>query len=154
LRRTSHRRTSHTAGTSQTVGNSRSAFASRSTRRKAAAGALVAVAALLAAAVQTGAATADTKPAPGKLDKGSLAVKLSPAQRAALIRDADSAKADTAKELGLGAQEKLVVRDVVKDADGTVHTRYERTYAGLPVLGGDLVVDTAKSGKTEALRVR
>ncbi|MGA5505806.1 M4 family metallopeptidase [Streptomyces umbrinus] len=151
LRRTSHRRTSHTAGTSETVGNSRSAFASRSTRRKAAAGALVAVAALLAAAVQTGAATADTKPAPGKLDKGSLAVKLTPAQRAALIRDADSAKADTAKELGLGAKEKLVVRDVVKDADGTVHTRYERTYAGLPVLGGDLVVDTAKSGKTEGI---
>ncbi|MYW47223.1 peptidase M4, partial [Streptomyces sp. SID161] len=44
--------------------------------------------------------------------------------------------------------EKLVVKDVVKDADGTLHTRYERTYAGLPVLGGDLVVTTAKSGKT------
>src|SRR5207244_842721 len=42
-------------------------------------------------------------------------------------------------------------RDVVKDHDGTVHTRYERTYDGLPVLGGDLVVDTAKSGKTETV---
>ena len=30
-----------------------------------------------------------------------------------------------------------------------MHTRYERTYGGLPVLGGDLVVDTAKSGATE-----
>ena len=68
-------------------------------------------------------------------------VKLTPAQRAELIREADATKADTAKELGLGAKEKLVVRDVVKDADGTIHTRYERTYAGLPVLGGDLVVD-------------
>src|SRR6185437_1800349 len=55
----------------------------------------------------------------------------------------------TAKSLGLGAKEKLVVRDVVKDTDGTLHTRYERTYAGLPVLGGDLVVDTAKSGATK-----
>ncbi|CAM5268609.1 Peptidase M4 OS=Streptomyces antimycoticus OX=68175 GN=SSPO_035660 PE=3 SV=1 [Streptomyces antimycoticus] len=27
--------------------------------------------------------------------------------------------------------------------DGTAHARYERTYAGLPVLGGDLVVDGA-----------
>lgn len=36
----------------------------------------------------------------------------------------------------------------MKDADGTVHTRYERTYEGLPVLGGDLVVDTARSGRT------
>ncbi|MFJ2260678.1 M4 family metallopeptidase [Streptomyces sp. NPDC087844] len=123
----------------------------RSVPRKAAAGALVAVAALLAAAVQTGAATADAPPAPGRLDKGSLSVELSPAQRAALIRDADSAKTDTAAELGLGAKERLVVRDVVKDADGTVHTRYERTYAGLPVLGGDLVVDTARSGKTEGV---
>ncbi|MEU7466937.1 M4 family metallopeptidase, partial [Streptomyces griseofuscus] len=30
-------------------------------------------------------------------------------------------------------------------------TRYERTYAGLPVLGGDLVVHTARSGKTEGV---
>ncbi|MER6135768.1 M4 family metallopeptidase [Streptomyces sp. NPDC001815] len=151
LRRTSHRRTSHTTGTTHSEGASPTAFTSRSTRRKAAAGALVAVAALLAAAVQSGAATADTRPAPGKLDKGALAVKLSPAQRAALIRDADSARTDTAKRLGLGAKEKLVVRDVIKDADGTVHTRYERTYAGLPVLGGDLVVDTDRAGKAEAV---
>ncbi|MFB7511988.1 M4 family metallopeptidase [Streptomyces sp. NPDC056144] len=52
----------------------------------------------------------------------------------------------TASSLGLGAKEKLVVKDVVKDADGTVHTRYERTYAGLPVLGGDLVVHRAADG--------
>ncbi|MFI7006434.1 M4 family metallopeptidase [Streptomyces sp. NPDC050145] len=52
----------------------------------------------------------------------------------------------TASSLGLGAKEKLVVKDVVKDADGTVHTRYERTYAGLPVLGGDLIVHRAADG--------
>ncbi|MFD0077280.1 M4 family metallopeptidase [Streptomyces sp. NPDC127166] len=54
--------------------------------------------------------------------------------------------AATAQSLGLGAKEKLVVKDVVTDADGTVHTRYERTYAGLPVLGGDLVVHRAADG--------
>jgi Zn-dependent metalloprotease len=59
-----------------------------------------------------------------------------------LIRGAEAKTAQTAQTLGLGAQEKLVVKDVVKDNDGTVHTRYERTYAGLPVLGGDLVVHT------------
>ncbi len=32
-----------------------------------------------------------------------------------------------------------------------MHTRYERTYAGLPVLGGDLVVHTAPSGRTEGV---
>ncbi|MET8956533.1 M4 family metallopeptidase [Streptomyces sp. NPDC004393] len=116
--------------------------------RRAAAVALVGVSALLAAAVQSGAASAVPAQA-GNVDLAHLAMQLSPSQRAELLRDADTAKADTARAIGLGAQEKLVVRDVVKDADGTVHTRYERTYAGLPVLGGDLVVDTARSGQTQ-----
>ncbi|MCX5560886.1 M4 family metallopeptidase [Streptomyces sp. NBC_00038] len=131
-----HRRTPHTS------------------RRRAAAVALVGVAALISAAVQSGAATAAPEKAPsaaGKVNPGAVPVKLSPAQRAALIADAEAAKADTAADLSLGAKEKLVVRDVAKDADGTVHTRYERTYDGLPVLGGDLVVDTAKSGATEGV---
>ncbi|CAM5515725.1 MULTISPECIES: M4 family metallopeptidase [Streptomyces] len=54
--------------------------------------------------------------------------------------------AATAQALGLSAQEELVVKDVIKDADGTVHTRYERTYAGLAVVGGDLVVHRAGDG--------
>ncbi|GAA5212284.1 M4 family metallopeptidase [Streptomyces thinghirensis] len=128
---TPHRRTSHTA--------------SRTTHRRAAAVALAGVAALIATAVQSGAATAAPRQAPVP---GAESVKLTPAQRAELIRDADAAKARTADELGLGAKEKLVVRDVVKDRDGTEHTRYERTYDGLPVLGGDLVV-TTDAGKTE-----
>ncbi|MFF4354886.1 M4 family metallopeptidase [Streptomyces sp. NPDC001530] len=121
------------------------------TKRRIAGVALVGVSALLAAAVQSGAASAAPEKAPraGKVNPGAVAMKLTPSQRAELIRDANAAKATTAKDLGLGAKESLVARDVIKDHDGTVHTRYERTYAGLPVLGGDLVVDTAKSGKTE-----
>ncbi|MFF0788818.1 M4 family metallopeptidase [Streptomyces spiralis] len=124
---------------------------SHTTHRRAAGIALAGVAALIATAVQSGAASASPAQAPhsGKINPAHVAVKLTPSQRAELIRDADGAKARTAKDLGLGAQEKLVVKDVVKDADGTLHTRYERTYAGLPVLGGDLVVDTAESGQTE-----
>ncbi|MET9443111.1 M4 family metallopeptidase [Streptomyces sp. NPDC006610] len=132
--RSSHRRTSHTP------------------HRRAAAVALAGVVALIATAVQSGAATAATEQAPaaaGQADPGAVPVRLSPAERAALLRAADADKAATAAELGLGAREKLVVRDVVKDADGTLHTRYERTYAGLPVLGGDLIVQTAKDGATE-----
>ncbi|MFB7595077.1 M4 family metallopeptidase [Streptomyces sp. NPDC056160] len=126
---------------------------SHTTHRRAAGIALAGVAALIATAVQSGAASAAPAQAPhaGKLNPAHVAVKLTPSQRAELVRDADGAKARTAKDLGLGAQEKLVVKDVVKDADGTLHTRYERTYAGLPVLGGDLVVDTAKSGRTEGV---
>ncbi|MFE7932516.1 M4 family metallopeptidase [Streptomyces sp. NPDC057456] len=125
-----------------------------STSRRAAAVALVGVSALIAAAVQSGAAAAAPVKAPqaaGQAAPGAESVRLTPAQRAALIRDADAGKAAAAKELGLGAKEALVVRDVVKDVDGTLHTRYERTYGGLPVLGGDLVVETAKSGATEGV---
>ncbi|MBQ1123240.1 M4 family metallopeptidase [Streptomyces sp. A73] len=118
--------------------------------------ALGAVAALLSVAVQSGPATADdqdratarTTAAKGA-DSGALPADLSPTQRAALLRKADSKKAATAEKLGLGAKEKLVVRDVLKDRDGTVHTRYERTYDGLPVLGGDMIVETTKKGSTE-----
>ncbi|AKJ10693.1 peptidase [Streptomyces incarnatus] len=76
---------------------------------------------------------------------------LSDSARVSLIQQAQADADHTARQLGLGAKEKLVVKDVVKDVDGTVHTRYERTYAGLPVLGGDLVVHTAKSGRTEGV---
>ncbi|MFJ4685570.1 M4 family metallopeptidase [Streptomyces sp. NPDC088789] len=133
---------------------SRTSSHRRTPHRRATAVALVGVAAFLAAAVQSGAATAAPGQAPSApvaaADPGALPVKLTPAQRTALIGEADADKAATADGLGLGAKERLVVRDVTKDRDGTVHTRYERTYDGLPVLGGDLVVSTAKDGTTEA----
>ena len=126
----------------------------RSTHRSryALALALTSVSTLLATGLQTGSAGA----APAGRDHakiiatprpGAAQLPLSPARRAALVKSAGSKAADTAKTLGLGAKEKLVVKDVVRDADGTTHTRYERTYAGLPVLGGDLVLH-AQSGRT------
>ncbi|MFE3168934.1 M4 family metallopeptidase [Streptomyces sp. NPDC059224] len=128
----------------------RSSSSRRRTPHRTAVVALAGVAALIAAAVQSGAASAaPAAPQAGKVNPAHVAVKLSPSQRAQLLRDATADRAATAKAIGLGSQEKLVVKDVVKDADGTVHTRYERTYAGLPVLGGDLIVDSAKSGATE-----
>ncbi|MFE4793997.1 M4 family metallopeptidase [Streptomyces sp. NPDC056708] len=125
-------------------------------RRATATGALIAAAALLAVGVQTGTATATpgsatAAAATAGANHGALAKKLTPSQRAELIREADASKAATAKELGLGSQEKLVVRDVIQDNDGTTHTRYERTFAGLPVLGGDLVVQKTKAGATESV---
>ncbi|MET7492318.1 M4 family metallopeptidase [Streptomyces sp900116325] len=125
-------------------------------RRATATGALIAAAALLAAGIQTGTAaaapdSAAAAPAAARVNHGALAKQLSPSQRAELIREANASKAATAKELGLGSQEKLVVRDVVQDNDGTTHTRYERTFDGLPVLGGDLVVQESKAGETESV---
>ncbi|MFI8072403.1 M4 family metallopeptidase [Streptomyces sp. NPDC086033] len=103
----------------------------------------MAAASLLAVGVQTvPAAAGPASPHPSPLRAGGLEAKLSPAQRTALIKSASGKAGATADSLGLGAKEKLVVKDVVKDNDGTLHTRYERTYDGLPVLGGDLVVHT------------
>ncbi|MEU5424453.1 M4 family metallopeptidase [Streptomyces olivoreticuli] len=126
-------------------------------RRAVATGALVAVTAVLAVGAQTGAATAKSDQATtgrkvvAKADPGALPAKLTPSQRAELIREANATKAQTARTLGLGAKEQLVVKDVVKDVNGTSHTRYERTYEGLPVLGGDLVVDATKGGAVKTV---
>ncbi|WP_217548419.1 M4 family metallopeptidase [Streptomyces sp. GbtcB6] len=112
-------------------------------RRATVGAALVSTAAFLAVGIQS--VPANAKPAtphPSPVRTGGLEAKLTPAQHSALLKSARQKTATTARTIGLGAKEKLVVKDVVKDNDGTVHTRYERTYAGLPVLGGDLVVHT------------
>ncbi|MET9962324.1 M4 family metallopeptidase [Streptomyces sp. NPDC006326] len=96
---------------------------------------------MVALAVQSGPAQASAD-----REAGATAVALTGSARASAIAQAQTEATATAKAIGLAAEEGLVVRDIVKDADGTVHTRYERTYAGLPVLGGDLVVHTGKNG--------
>ncbi|MDH2387246.1 M4 family metallopeptidase [Streptomyces sp. HNM0663] len=126
-------------------------------RRATATGALIAAAALLAVGFQTSSSAAETADAAPRAqaakgaDPGALPADLTPSQRAELIREANATRAATAKELGLSAKEKLLVRDVVQDRDGTTHTRYERTYDGLPVLGGDLVVAETTAGATESV---
>ncbi len=122
-------------------------------RRRAAALALTAIGSLLALAAPGPADAAPTDAGrPAKITAtpraGAAQTSLTPARRTALVRSAQSAAADTARRIGLGAKEKLVVKDVVTDADGTTHTRYERTFAGLPVLGGDLVVHDSRGRTT------
>ncbi|MFF1719774.1 M4 family metallopeptidase [Streptomyces sviceus] len=120
-------------------------------RRRASALALTAVGSLLVVAAPglAGAAPADQGHAKiaATPRAGAAQTSMTPAHRTALVKSARSAAADTARRIGLGAKEKLVVKDVIADADGTTHTRYERAFAGLPVLGGDLVVHDS-SGRT------
>jgi Zn-dependent metalloprotease len=111
----------------------------------------VAAGALLTTGMTAGAASAETPADSGRSTLSAAPLQLSAAARTSLIKEQQTGAADTAQEIGLGAKEKLIVKDVVKDADGTVHTRYERTYDGLPVLGGDLVVHEAKSGATQGV---
>ncbi|MYW13454.1 peptidase M4 family protein, partial [Streptomyces sp. SID2563] len=118
------------------------------TRRAAA---LAAVAAMVLVGMQTGAANAHPN-TPGDSASTSTTPAFSSASaRTAAIKTAQSDASSTASALKLGAKEKLIARDVIKDANGTVHTRYERTYAGLPVLGGDLVTHTAANGKVKSV---
>ncbi|MFF2354205.1 M4 family metallopeptidase [Kitasatospora sp. NPDC058115] len=122
----------------------------RSPRKSVTASALIAGAAMIAAALPAGVAAAEEAPAGAPAEArafaGALPVELSAQQRGELLAAADANRAEAARSLNLGSKEALVVRGVTKDADGTVHTRYERTFDGLPVLGGDLVVHTARDG--------
>ncbi|MFJ1773763.1 M4 family metallopeptidase [[Kitasatospora] papulosa] len=127
-------------------------FYARHKRTTLAIATAVAAGSLLATGMTTGAAARTAAlPAGAPAPLAGSPLQLSASARTALIQQADAATAETAQEIGLGAQEKLLVRDVVKDVDGTVHTRYERTYNGLPVLGGDLVVHETKAGKAEGV---
>lgn len=38
----------------------------------------------------------------------------------------------------------FVARDSIVDADGSEHVRFDRTYQGLPVIGGDVVVHSRR----------
>ncbi|WP_406330180.1 M4 family metallopeptidase [[Kitasatospora] papulosa] len=127
-------------------------FYARHKRTTLAIATAVAAGSLLATGMTTGAAARTAAlPAGTPAPLAGAPLQLSASARTALIQQADAATAETAQEIGLGAQEKLLVRDVVKDVDGTIHTRYERTYNGLPVLGGDLVVHETKAGKAEGV---
>ncbi|GAB7183523.1 M4 family metallopeptidase [Kitasatospora sp. Ki12] len=79
------------------------------------------------------------------------AVATQQASRAALIASANQQTSSIAQALNLSGQEKLVTKDVVQDANGSRHLRYERTYAGLPVLGGDLIVHQDANGATKSV---
>ncbi|MFJ3794087.1 M4 family metallopeptidase [Kitasatospora sp. NPDC090091] len=106
-------------------------------RTTAAAVAVVVAATTFTAAALPGSAFA--APAAAPAPAGSAAT-------AAAVGQADAALNANAAELGVTAQQGRTVRDVVTDADGTRHVRYDRTYAGLPVLGGDLVVHLSPGG--------
>ena len=47
---------------------------------------------------------------------------------------------------GLDRDQALSSRSISTDADGTTHVRFDRTFKGLPIVGGDLVVHTDKTG--------
>ncbi|MFF4384934.1 M4 family metallopeptidase [Kitasatospora sp. NPDC001547] len=111
-----------------------------------------ALAAAVAAALTLGtmtvvAAQSTAAPSGSAARPGAGAQAMSADARAEAIRTADREADTVAKSLGFGADERLTAKDVLVDTDGTRHVRYDRTYRGLPVIGGDLVVHYDKNGK-------
>ncbi|WP_405698008.1 M4 family metallopeptidase [Streptomyces coelicoflavus] len=96
--------------------------------RTATAGLAATTATLLVAALAPGATAADRP------------------TRTAALEHAATALLDHSAALRLTDAQDTEARDVVVDDDGTQHVRYDRTYRGLPVLGGDFVVHLAPDG--------
>lgn len=72
----------------------------------------------------------------------------------AVARLADRAVAALAAHPGAArksVEQEFVPKDAITDRDGTTHVRFDRTYAGLPVLGGDLVVHQAPDASLESV---
>ncbi|MGA5819651.1 M4 family metallopeptidase [Kitasatospora sp. NPDC094028] len=109
-------------------------------KRKLTAGAVLSATALLAGVIQIAAVPTAQAAAPGPEQ-----------QQAALLSLAAGQSTPLAQSLGLAGQERLVAKDAVADRDGTRHLRYERTYAGLPVIGGDLVVHQRADGSVASV---
>jgi len=93
-----------------------------------------------AAAALAAASSAAATPSTASATAARGAAEATAEARAVATADRHSAR------LGLGAAERLVRRDVVLDAGGAQHVRFDRTYAGLPVLGGDVVLHSSAQG--------
>ncbi|WP_406344658.1 M4 family metallopeptidase [Streptomyces sp. NBC_00648] len=104
----------------------------RNASRLTTAGIAVAAGAMLAAALAPVSAVAEPRPQVPSRD--------------AAVRDADSAVGAHADALAVTAAQGTSVRNVIVDPDGSRHVRYDRTYRGLPVLGGDFVVHLSPTG--------
>ena len=71
--------------------------------------------------------------------------------KSAAKQTAQTESAKIASVIGVGPQERLVVKDAIVTKDGTRHLRYDRTYQGLRVLGGDLVVTESNTGEIRSI---
>jgi Zn-dependent metalloprotease len=86
------------------------------------------------------------------LAAGTLSTVTSPAgaapvsPRERVRQSADKQLAAHKGELRAGAKDAFTRRTEVLDTNGAGHVRYDRSYAGLPVLGGDIVVHVASEG--------
>ncbi|WP_211245917.1 M4 family metallopeptidase [Actinomadura oligospora] len=98
------------------------------------------------------AAQAGPKPKPGmpagpsSFAKDDFTLNPSPATRKAAIKNAEKALASHASKAHAKAGHAFTPRTVVVNKDGGADVRFDRSYKGLPVYGGDLVVHLKPGG--------
>lgn len=88
---------------------------------------------------------------PAAVDKALQLIQQNPAAFSVAV----SGAARTLKFAGPQAAaptdgDQFQVRDVIVDPDGTEHVRFDRFHAGLPVIGGDVVVHSSKGQLKQA----
>ena len=76
-----------------------------------------------------------------------------PAARPAFAEAARKVVRGNRKAVHAAAGEKYQAKDVMVDKGGARHVRFDRTWNGLDVLGGDFVVHTTASGKPAGVTV-
>ncbi|MEV5505352.1 M4 family metallopeptidase [Streptomyces orinoci] len=116
--------------------NSNSAASHRSRGR------ILTVAVAVAAAAATTAQVALAAPAaPARHHAPTAAVaRFAVTAGSDVVKAARTAAFAHARETGVSKQDTLVVKAALADPEGKRHVRFERSYKGVPVIGGDLVI--------------
>ena len=71
------------------------------------------------------------------------------ARRADVVNRANALISAHGGAIHRASADAFSVRDVIVDRDGTEHVRYDRTYRGLPVIGGDFVMHSRNGRLTD-----
>lgn len=77
---------------------------------------------------------------------GAAVAQAAPASGSRAVDRAIAAARQHGPAMGLDADQALTVRSSSVDRDGTTHVRLDRTFKGLPITGGDVVIHTDAQG--------
>jgi Zn-dependent metalloprotease len=103
------------------------------------------------AAFLVGALTVATSAVAAPAVAPAAAVLSASSSHGELVREAVAALRAHPKAGKVGAAQDFTASDVVVDRDGTSHVHLDRSYHGLPVLGGDVVVHRGPDGGWEGV---
>ncbi|MCG5221025.1 M4 family metallopeptidase [Streptosporangium sp. KLBMP 9127] len=88
-----------------------------------------------------------TAPAGATSANAQVADPPSPSERGTAVATAQNVIASSRTQLLAADQDAFSLSSAIAGVNGIQHLTYTRTYAGLPVFGGEVVITTDKSGK-------